>query len=81
MRCTLILQKKTVPTPGVMKTGKPVINENQLIVERSGKAYVINTSTFPIEDNGRRIGTFDLSSSLTPKSKNDEKEDRNKLTC
>ncbi|MBS6799414.1 MAG: sigma 54-interacting transcriptional regulator [Firmicutes bacterium] len=63
----------------VMKTGKPVINENQLIVERSGKAYVINTSTFPIEDNGRRIGTFDLSSSLTPKSKNDEKEDRNKL--
>ena len=63
----------------VMKTGKPVINENQLIVERSGKAYVINTSTFLIEDNGRRIGTFDLSSSLTPKSKNDEKEDRNKL--
>lgn len=63
----------------VMKTGKSVINENQLIVERSGKAYVINTSTFPIEDNGRRIGTFDLSSSLTPKSKNDEKEDRNKL--
>ena len=63
----------------VMKTGKPVINENQLIVERSGKAYVINTSTFPIEDNGRRIGTFDLSSSLTPKSENDEKEDRNKL--
>lgn len=63
----------------VMKTGKPVINENQLIVERSGKAYVINTSTFPIKDNGRRIGTFDLSSSLTPKSKNDEKEDRNKL--
>lgn len=63
----------------VMKTGKPVINENQLIVERRGKAYVINTSTFPIEDNGRRIGTFDLSSSLTPKSKNDEKEDRNKL--
>lgn len=63
----------------VMKTGKPVINENQLIVERSGKAYVINTSTFPIEDNGRRIGTFDLSSSLTPKNKNDEKEDRNKL--
>ena len=63
----------------VMKTGKTVINENQLIVERSGKAYVINTSTFLIEDNGRRIGTFDLSSSLTPKSKNDEKEDRNKL--
>ena len=63
----------------VMKTGKPVINENQLIVERSGKAYVINTSTFPIEDNGRRIGTFDLSSNLTPKSKNDEKEDRNNL--
>lgn len=63
----------------VMKTGKSVINENQLIVERSGKAYVINTSTFLIEDNGRRIGTFDLSSSLTPKSKNDEKEDRNKL--
>ena len=63
----------------VMKTGKPVINENQLIVERSGKAYVINTSTFPIEDNGRRIGTSDLSSNLTPKSKNDEKEDRNKL--
>lgn len=63
----------------VMKTGKPVINENQLIVERSGKAYVISTSTFLIEDNGRRIGTFDLSSSLTPKSKNDEKEDRNKL--
>ena len=63
----------------VMKTGKPVINENQLIVERSGKAYVINTSTFLIEDNGRRIGTFDLSSSLTPKSENDEKEDRNKL--
>lgn len=63
----------------VMKTGKPVINENQLIVERSGKAYVINTSTFLIEDNGRRIGTFDLSLSLTPKSKNDEKEDRNKL--
>ena len=63
----------------VMKTGKPVINENQLIVERSGKTYVVNTSTFPIEDNGRRIGTFDLSSSLTPKSKNDEKEDRNKL--
>lgn len=63
----------------VMKTGNPVINENQLIVERSGKAYVINTSTFPIEDNGRRIGTFDLSSNLTPKNKNDEKEDRNKL--
>ena len=63
----------------VMRTGRPVINENQLIVEKSGKAYVINTSTFPIEDNGERIATFDLSSSLTPKSKKEEKEDRNKL--
>ena len=53
----------------VMKTGKPVINENQLIVEKSGKAYVINTSTFPIEHNGQTVGSFDLSSNLIPKKK------------
>lgn len=63
----------------VMRTGKPIIGENQLIVEESGKAYVIKTSTFPIENDGEIIGTFDVSSSLTWKSKNDEKESRSKL--
>lgn len=63
----------------VMRTGKPVINENQLIVERSGKAYVINTSTFPIENDGEIIGSFDVSSNLTLEGKNNEKEDRNKI--
>lgn len=63
----------------VMKTGRPVINENQLIVEKSGKAYVINTSTFPIEHNGETVGTFDLSSNLIPKKKNDEEENRKTL--
>ena len=63
----------------VMRTGRPVINENQLIVEKSGKAYVINTSTFPIEHNGETVGTFDLSSNLIPKKKNDEEENRKTL--
>ncbi len=63
----------------VMRTGKPIIDETQLIVEESGKAYVIKTSTFPIEDNGEIIGTFDISSNLTWKTKNDEKESRSKL--
>lgn len=63
----------------VMKTGKPVINENQLIVEKSGKAYVINTSTFPIEHNGQTVGSFDLSSNLIPKKKNDDGENRKAL--
>lgn len=63
----------------VMKTGRPVINENQLIVEKSGKAYVINTSTFPIEHNGETVGTFDLSSNLIPKKKTDDGENRKNL--
>ncbi len=64
----------------VMRTGKPVINENQLIVEQSGKAYVICTSTFPIENNGELIGTIDISSNLTLKSKKRGQEDeRSKL--
>ncbi len=63
----------------VMRTGCPVINENQLIVEKSGKAYVINTSTFLIENDGKRIGTFDLSSNLTPESKKNEEEARGGL--
>lgn len=63
----------------VMRTGKPIINETQLIVEESGKAYVINTSTFPIENDGEIIGTFDISSNLTLKDKNSEKENRNRI--
>ncbi|MBQ6949400.1 MAG: sigma 54-interacting transcriptional regulator [Firmicutes bacterium] len=61
----------------VMATGKPILDEQQLIIEKNGRAYVINTSTFPIEYHGEIIGTFDVSSNYTSKSK---KEDtRNKL--
>lgn len=64
----------------VMKSGKPVINENQLIVEQSGKAYVIKTSTFPIVHEGKTIATFDVSSNLTLKtSKNDKGNAKSKL--
>lgn len=64
----------------VMRSGKPVINENQLIVEKTGKAYVISTSTFPIEYNGEIIGSFDISSNLTPKKgKSDKDEEKNRL--
>ena len=58
----------------VMKTGKPIIDENQLIVEKSGKAYVIKTSTFPIFCDGEIIGTFDISSNLTLKNTRDQEE-------
>ena len=61
----------------VMKTGKPIVNEKQLIIEKSGRAYVINTSTFPIEYNGEIIGSFDLSSDFTLREK--KEEPRNKL--
>ena len=61
----------------VMKTGKPIINENQLIIEKSSRAYLISTSTFPIEFNGEIIGTFDLSSNVTVENK--KEEPRNKL--
>lgn len=58
----------------VMKTGKPIIDENQLIVEKSGKAYVIKTSTFPMICDGKIIGTFDISSNLTIKNNRDQEE-------
>ena len=61
----------------VMDTGKPILDEQQLIIEKNGRAYVINTSTFPIEYNGEIIGTFDISSNYTSKTKNEDT--RNKL--
>ena len=64
----------------VMKSGKPLINENQLIVEKSGKAYVIQTSTFPIVHDGKTIATFDVSSNLTiKKAKNDKGDGKSRL--
>ena len=61
----------------VMDTGKPILDEQQLIIEKNGRAYVINTSTFPIEYEGNIIGTFDISSNYMSKTKNEDK--RNKL--
>jgi len=62
----------------VMATGKPILDEQQLIIEKNGRAYVINTSTFPIEYQGEIIGTFDISSNYTSKSKKEDTS-RNKL--
>ena len=62
----------------VMATGKPILDEQQLIIEKNGRAYVINTSTFPIEYHGEIIGTFDISSNYTSKSKKEDTS-RNKL--
>lgn len=62
----------------VMATGKPILDEQQLIIENNGRAYVINTSTFPIEYQGEIIGTFDISSNYTSKSKKEDTS-RNKL--
>lgn len=61
----------------VMASGKPIIDEQQLIIEKSGRAYVINTSTFPIEYQGEIIGTFDISYNYTSSTK--QEEIRNKL--
>lgn len=48
----------------VMRTGQPVINEKQLIIERTGRTYTINTCTFPLESKGELIGTLDISFNL-----------------
>lgn len=45
----------------VLRTGQPVINEKQTIVERSGRKITLITSTFPIENDGEIIGSIDLS--------------------
>lgn len=45
----------------VLRTGQPVINEKQTILERSGRKITLITSTFPIENDGEIIGSIDLS--------------------
>ena len=64
----------------VMKTGIPIINEKQLIVEKTGKSFVINTSTFPIENKGEIIGTIDISFNLTYDDSKKEEEKRKLYT-
>ena len=49
----------------VMRTGQPVINEKQMLVEKNGRSFAINTSTFPLENDGEIIGTIDISFNLT----------------
>lgn len=59
------LNEENITHARVMRTGQPIINEKQLIVEKTGKSYAINTSTFPLESNGELIGTIDISCNLT----------------
>lgn len=49
----------------VMASGKPVINEKQTIMEKSGRKFNLITSTFPIENGGEIIGSIDLSIELS----------------
>ena len=43
----------------VMRTGQPVVNEKQMLVEKNGRSFAINTSTFPLENDGEIIGTIE----------------------
>lgn len=58
----------------VMRTGQPVVNEKQMLVERTGRSFAINTSTFPLEHDGEIIGTIDISFNLTLNREKDFEE-------
>ncbi len=48
----------------VMATGRPVLNQKQTLTEPSGRRHTTITSTFPIENDGKLIGSIDLSVEL-----------------
>ncbi len=63
----------------VMNTGTPVVNEEQILIKHNGQAFAINTSTFPLVNNGEIIGTIDFSFDLVPRNDRSIREERRGL--
>lgn len=49
----------------VMRTGRPVIDQRQVLEDKNGNTFSFITNTFPIEDKGEVIGTIDISFDLS----------------
>lgn len=49
----------------VLATGKPVLNQQQTIVSRTGRIVTIHYSTFPLYRDGILVGACDLSRDIT----------------
>ena len=52
----------------VMRTGRPVIDQRQVLEDKNGNTFSFITNTFPIEDKGEVIGTIDISFDLSLKA-------------
>lgn len=49
----------------VLSSGKPILNQQQTIVSRTGKMVTILYSTYPLYRNGVLIGAFDMCRDIT----------------
>lgn len=49
----------------VLQSGKPILNQQQTIVSRTGKMVTILYSTYPLYRNGALIGAFDMCRDIT----------------
>ncbi len=49
----------------VLSTGKPILNQQQTIVSRTGKTATILYSTYPLFQNGVLAGAFDMCRDIT----------------
>lgn len=49
----------------VLESKRPILNQQQTIVTGTGKVITILYSTFPLYDNGRIVGAFDICRDIT----------------
>jgi arginine utilization regulatory protein len=59
------LTLETSSLMAVLASGKPILNQQQTIVSRTGKIVTILFSTFPLYRDGNLIGACDLSRDIT----------------
>lgn len=67
------LTKETSSHFRVMRTGKPILNEKQILTDFRGVRRILVNSTFPLEYEGKIIGTMETSVAYSKESQLDGK--------
>lgn len=49
----------------VLATGQPIVNQQQTIVNRTGRTFTLHYSTFPLYRNGVLVGACDMARDIT----------------
>lgn len=67
------LTKETSSHFRVMRSGKPILNEKQVLTDFRGRQHILVSSTFPLEYEGEVIGTMETSAIYSKDSQLDGK--------